>query len=116
MAHNESFRSANGAIPGDTTRQGNTFNAANKLVKLDASAKLPAVGLAAAATFVSVEQTGTGNAQNVAHTLGSVPSVVFVQVTDSGAIGYTVVEGTHTNTNLIVTVTLGAKFVAKALK
>ena len=63
--------------------------------------------------FVSTEQTGTGAAQNIAHGLGVVPSFVFVAPTDltPATVGsYSVVEGVHTNTNVVVTVTTGKKF------
>lgn len=61
--------------------------------------------------FVSTEQTGTGSSQNIAHGLGSVPSAVFVSVTDdnSGA-GFVVAEGAHDGTDVIVTVTTDVKF------
>ena len=60
------------------------------------------------AVFFSAVQTGTGAAQNIAHGLGVVPDVVFVipedlNVATIGA--YTVVNGTHTSTNAIFTVT-----------
>jgi hypothetical protein len=63
--------------------------------------------------FVSAELTGTGGAQNVAHGLGVVPGLVFVAPTDTApaTIGvYTVTEGAHDATNVIVTVTSGKKF------
>jgi hypothetical protein len=67
--------------------------------------------------FKSAEQTGTGAAQSIAHGLGRVPSFVLVVPTDlvpatTGA--YTLVEGTHTATNVVVTVTLSKKFVVLA--
>jgi len=68
---------------------------------------------AKAAVFVSTEQTGTGSAQNVAHGLGAVPAVVLVAPTELAAglaAGYDCAEGTHTSTNVVVTVTSGAKF------
>lgn len=71
--------------------------------------QLTGLKLAGMAMFVSAEQTGTGSAQNVAHGLGVVPSKVFVAATNTAA-AYTVTEGTHTSTNVIVTVTTGAKF------
>ena len=64
-------------------------------------------------TFVSSEQTGTGSAQNVAHGLGRVPSLVFIAPTDTAPAttgAYTVTEGTHDATNVVVTVTSGKKF------
>jgi hypothetical protein len=66
-----------------------------------------------AAVFVSTEQTGTGSAQNVAHGLAAVPAGVLIVPTDTApaTVGvYTAVEGTHTTTNVVVTVTSGKKF------
>ena len=63
--------------------------------------------------FVSTEQTGTGSAQNIAHGLARAPSVVFIAPTDTSpaTVGqYTVTEGTHDATNVVVTVTSGKKF------
>ena len=73
-----------------------------------------AVTFAKAAAFVSTEQTGTGAAQNVAHGLGVAPAAVLVVPTehpgtpDTGA--FDIAEGTHTTTNVVVTVTLNVKF------
>lgn len=63
--------------------------------------------------FVSTVQTGTGSAQNVAHGLGVIPTSVFIAPVDlspatTGLI--TVVEGTHTITNVVVTVTTSKTF------
>ncbi len=63
--------------------------------------------------FKSTEQTGTGSAQNIAHGLGVTPSIVFCAPTELAAglaAGYDCAEGTHTSTNVVVTVTSGAKF------
>lgn len=63
--------------------------------------------------FVSSEQTGTGSAQNVAHGLGFVPSRVFVTFSDltPATVGSAVVTmGSHTSTNVVVTVTASKKF------
>lgn len=78
-------------------------------------ANIPANGVtfAKAHVFVSTEQTGTGSAQNVAHGLAAVPAAVLVVPTDTApaTVGvYTAVEGSHTSTNVIVTVTSGKKF------
>lgn len=63
--------------------------------------------------FVSSEQTGTGSAQNVAHGLGFVPTRVQIQYSDltpatAGSVNTT--YGTHTSTNVVVTVTLNKKY------
>jgi len=75
--------------------------------------------------FISTEQTGTGAAQNIAHTLvddtgtAVAPVAVLVAVTDDtavdGAGGYSIVEGVHTDANVIVTVTTGVKFKVLAI-
>lgn len=75
-----------------------------------------ATSLAAAGRFVSAETTGTGSAQNVAHGLGVVPSVVLVAPTEySGTGAFDIAEGTHTTTNVVLTVTSGLKFKVLAL-
>lgn len=72
-----------------------------------------------AALFVSTEQTGTGIAQNVAHGLAVTPTKVIIAVTDDTAVygvsGYSVVEGAHDGTNVVVTVTTGVKFKVMAM-
>jgi hypothetical protein len=68
--------------------------------------------------FVSAEQTGTGSAQNIAHGMAVVPALVFVAPTDTSpaTVGqYTVTEGTHDATNVVVTVTSGKKFKVLAI-
>jgi hypothetical protein len=73
-----------------------------------------AVTFAKAKAVVSAEQTGTGSPQNVAHGLGATPSKVLISPTehpgtpDTGA--FDVAEGTHTSTNVVVTVTANVKF------
>jgi hypothetical protein len=74
-------------------------------------------GLAPGSKFTSTEQTGTGSAQNVAHGLGSTPSMVWWAVSDSGATGiYTLVPGVHDATNAKFTVTAGVKYYVFAIK
>jgi len=78
-----------------------------------------AVTTAKMAIFKSAEQTGTGSAQNVAHGLVTVPGLVLVYPTDTSpatAGAYTMTEGTHTATNVVVTVTTGKKFIVVAFK
>ena len=71
-----------------------------------------AVTKAKTAMFVSAERVATGVAENIAHGLGGAPSVVFVSVTDTAAqvTGYTVAEGAHDGTNVVLTVTTGVKY------
>jgi hypothetical protein len=62
--------------------------------------------------FLSAEQTGTGSAQSIPHGLGVVPSLVLVLITGSPSTysQLAVTMGTHTSTNVVVTVTSGWKF------
>lgn len=68
--------------------------------------------------FISAEQTGTGAAQSIAHGLGVTPSKVLVAVTGDARAAwaaFSVVQGTHTATNVVVTVTLNIKFQVLAI-
>jgi hypothetical protein len=69
--------------------------------------------------FSSSEQTGTGSSQNVAHGLGVTPTHVLVSVTElpdaAAETGFDVAEGTHTSTNVVVTVTNTVKFKVLAI-
>lgn len=72
-----------------------------------------AVTVAKMSVFKSTEQTGTSSAQNIAHGLGVTPGLVMVFPTDTNVAttgDYIVTEGTHTTTNVVVTVTTGKKF------
>lgn len=72
-----------------------------------------AVTFAKSLMFVSTEQTGDGMEQSIAHGLGVVPAAVLIVPTDTApatAGDYTAVEGTHTSTNVLVTVTSGKKY------
>lgn len=73
-----------------------------------------AVTAAKAPVFVSAEQTGDGNPQNVAHGLAAVPSLVLVVptvLTDAAAeTGFSLVEGAHDATNCVVTATNTVKY------
>lgn len=63
--------------------------------------------------FMSAEQTGDGTAQSIAHGLGVVPAIVVVYPTDTAPAttgAYTMTEGVHTTTNVVVTVTTGKKY------
>lgn len=68
--------------------------------------------------FISSEQTGTGSSQNVAHGLGVVPNKVFVSVTElpdaAAETGFDVALGSHTSTNVVLTVTNTVKFMVLA--
>ncbi|GEM_PF-1836793 len=70
-----------------------------------------AVTAAKAPVFVSTEQTGDGNPQNVAHGLAAVPALVLISVTeDPAGTGFDVAEGSHDDTNVIATVTNNVKY------
>lgn len=62
--------------------------------------------------FQSAERTATGSAESIAHGLGVVPSLVLVSIQDSNgvALPFSIVEGTHTTTNIVVTVTASLKY------
>jgi len=68
------------------------------------------VTVAKMSVFKSTEQTGTGSAQNIAHGLGVTPGLVMVYPTDTTTGEYVVTEGSHTSTNVVVTVTTGKKY------
>jgi hypothetical protein len=72
------------------------------------AADIPAgsVKLAKLAVFTANAQTGTGSSQNIAHGLGVTPTFVVAVPTDGGTVSY----GTHTSTNVVVTVTSTKKF------
>jgi hypothetical protein len=86
----------------------------------DLSGNLPAATVGAGkitkaktAMFISTEQTGTGAPQNIAHGLGTTPTAVFAAPTDTSPVTvgvYTVTEGAHDGTNIVLTVTSGKKF------
>lgn len=64
-----------------------------------------------AGVFISSEQTGTGSSQNVAHGLGRTPTKILVAPTEFlSNQNVDIAEGTHTSTNVVVTVTSGVKF------
>jgi hypothetical protein len=56
--------------------------------------------------FFASQQAGTGAPQNIAHGLGAAPVGVLCIPTDGGAVTY----GTHTATNVVVTVTNAKHF------
>ena len=75
--------------------------------------------LATGALFLSTEQTGTGSAQNVAHGFGTVPTAavaILSELPADLAAGADVAYGTHTTTNVVLTVTSGIKFFVLAIK
>jgi predicted RecA/RadA family phage recombinase len=98
--------------PDATSALGGASGDATVRVRLNGTAS-PAAG----GRFKSTELTGTGSSQNVAHGLGVVPSLVIFYPSDTApsTLGsYTLTEGVHTSTNLLVTVTSGKKFFAVA--
>lgn len=60
--------------------------------------------------FVSGELTGDAGEESVPHGFGSVPWRVLVSVTDNNAGDAVITEGTHTATNVLVTVTNAVKY------
>ena len=61
--------------------------------------------------FISTEQVGTGAEISYSHTLGYVPTNVFVSVTKTNAnTDWSIVEGTHTSSNILLSVTTGVNF------
>jgi hypothetical protein len=54
-------------------------------------------------------KTGTGSPQSIAHGLGAIPSFVTITFTGTTA-AQAVTYGTHTNTNIVLTVTSAATF------
>lgn len=66
------------------------------------------------APFKSTEQTGNGSSQSIAHGLGVVPALVLVIPSNLTGGAYAVTEGTHTSTNVLVTVTTGEKYLVVA--
>lgn len=92
------------------------------LVSIDSSGNLipfaaPSATSATTATsvtgkFQSTVQTGTGSAQSIAHGLGVTPSLVYVSIynTNGVSLPFAITEGSHTSTNIIVTVTTNVQF------
>ena len=68
------------------------------------------------ATFLSAEITGDGSAQSTAHSLATVPTLVFAIPSDITGGAFAVAYGTHTDTNAIATVTTGEKYRIVAFK
>lgn len=76
-----------------------------------------AAGPPTASLFTSTIQTGTGSAQNIAHGLGAVPRMYWVEFADTTAGGPPIVaKGTPTTTNIVVTVTTGVTYYVHAIK
>ena len=73
-----------------------------------------AAAAALAEIFISGIEIGTGSGMNIPHGLGVVPAAVTISPQDTSAIStgkFTVSEGAHTNTNVVLTaVTLGLAF------
>lgn len=77
-----------------------------------ASAATATTATSVSGKFQSTIQTGTGSAQNIAHGLGVVPSLVLVSIYDTNGVSlpFAISEGTHTITNIVVTVTASVMF------
>jgi hypothetical protein len=67
--------------------------------------------------FVSAEATGTAAPQNIAHPFNEVPSIVLAFITEipGGGAVVDIAYGTHTKTNIVLTVTADVKFIVLAL-
>ena len=91
-------------IVGDLTVSGTTTANASTATKL-----------AAASYFTSSIQTGTGSAQNIAHGLGVVPSVVNVMILSTPG-NPAIVRGTTTSTNVVVTAAATVTYYVTAIK
>lgn len=64
-----------------------------------------------AGLFISSEQTGTGSNQNIAHGLGRTPTkVAFMPTEFASNVAVDFTPGTHTGTNVVVSVGSGVKF------
>jgi len=66
--------------------------------------------------FLSEEQTGDGNPQNIAHGLGAVPGLVLVIPTEMPDAALDIAEGSHDDTNVVVTATASLKYKVLAIK
>lgn len=83
----------------------------------------PTGALPSGTFFASTEQTGTGASQDIAHGLGSTPSLVWWSISDAAA-GLaagpppvlSLVPGAHDATNIKMTVSTGVKFHVYAVK
>lgn len=92
-------------------------SAATATINVKSAGGQDRVGFYGNGIFVSAETTGTGAAQNVAHGLGTAPSAVLVAPTEFASnLAVDILEGTHTTTNVVLTVTSGAKFKVIAFK
>lgn len=61
--------------------------------------------------FISAETTGTGSNQNIAHGLGRTPTkVAFMPTEFASNVSVDFTPGTHTGTNVVVSVGSGVKF------
>lgn len=65
---------------------------------------------------LSSEVTGNGSAQNYAHGLGAVPSIVIVIPSSLTGGAFAVTYGTHTSTNAVTTVTTGEAYRVLAIR
>lgn len=73
-------------------------------------------GLAPGSKFTSTEQTGNGSSQNIAHGLGTTPSLVWWAPSSLSGNAATFVPGAHDATNIKMTVTNGEKYYVFAVK
>jgi len=114
------FRESLGLVAGETGLQGPTGLAgvagATGIQGQTGLGTQGQTGVGSPTTFVSTKQTDTGSAQSIPHGLGVTPTKVLVSITDNSAIpAFVIVEGTHTSTDVVVTVTTGDKFKVLAM-
>lgn len=100
-----------GPTVGGATPIARAINATD--IRVLSNADFGKLRFAGALVFVSTEQTGNGSQQSIAHGLGVTPAAVLIVPTDltPSTVGqYAAVEGTHTSTNVLATVTNGKKY------
>lgn len=70
-----------------------------------------AVTKAKALVFVSGVRVGTGAQESIAHGLGTAPTLVLASIQDTNNLAtVAITEGTHTATNVLITVTNTASY------
>lgn len=68
----------------------------------------------ASGIFQSIEITGTGANQNIAHGLGYTPNRIWWSISSADGNAFTVVPGTHTSTNIVLNFPASVKLYVNA--